>query len=193
MGATKYTFRGEKFYIGDAQLALFGDTIVVDENNVQNLTNRSCHASNLPQSILDKLLESCQVVVDDIDEEDFKAPEIPTDKDVLLEQFLSVPDNVRNIVDINKYAIKRLIVLGIIKTTKTSCRDYNVGKSNYSKHVIQPWAVWQDYGLNPWDADIVKRVLRTKTEEGMSEADSRILDYEKIIHICQERIRQLKD
>lgn len=66
-------------------------------------------------------------------------------------------------------------------------RNYNVGKSNYSKHVIQPWSIWLDYNLNPWDADIVKRVLRTK------EGESRKLDYEKIIHICQERIRQLEE
>jgi hypothetical protein len=65
-------------------------------------------------------------------------------------------------------------------------RDGNVGNSNYSQHLIQPWSIWQDWNLNPWDADIVKRVLRTK------KGDARIMDYEKIIHICQERIRQLK-
>ena len=64
-------------------------------------------------------------------------------------------------------------------------RDYNVGNSDYSKHNIQPWDIWLEYSLNPWDADIIKRVLRTK------EGDERSLDYEKIIHICKERIRQL--
>ena len=69
----------------------------------------------------------------------------------------------------------------------SNVRDYNVGKSDYSKHKIQPWDIWLEYGLNPWDADIVKRVLRTK------EGEDRKLDYEKIIHVCQERIRQLED
>lgn len=64
-------------------------------------------------------------------------------------------------------------------------RDYNIGKSDYSKHKIQPWSIWLEYNLNPWDADIVKRVLRTK------EGEDRKMDYEKIIHVCQERIRQL--
>lgn len=68
----------------------------------------------------------------------------------------------------------------------SNVRDYNVGKSDYSKHKIQPWDIWLEYGLNPWDADIVKRVLRTK------EGEDRKLDYEKIIHICRERIRQLE-
>ena len=76
--------------------------------------------------------------------------------------------------------------LGILHDGVEDIRSFNIGASNYSKHTIQPWSIWIDYDLNPWDADIIKRVLRTK------EGDSRILDYEKIIHICQERIRQLK-
>lgn len=80
--------------------------------------------------------------------------------------------------------------LGIIPD---EVRSRNVGKSDYSKHIIQPWAIWLDWNLNPWDADIVKRTLRTKAEDGMTETEARIMDYEKIIHICTERIRQLKD
>lgn len=64
-------------------------------------------------------------------------------------------------------------------------QSYNVGKSDYSKHTIQPWDIWKEYNLNPWDADIVKRVLRTK------EGEERTLDYEKIIHICKYRIAEL--
>ena len=75
-----------------------------------------------------------------------------------------------------------LMRLGILDT---SVRSYNRGASDYSRHIIQPWTIWQDYNLNPWDADIVKRILRTK------QGDSRRLDYEKIIHICEERIRQI--
>jgi hypothetical protein len=76
----------------------------------------------------------------------------------------------------------KLSRLGLIPN---DVRDHNVGKSDYSKHLIQPWAIWIDYDLNGFDADIVKRVLREK------EGESRAMDYEKIIHICQERIRQL--
>lgn len=71
-------------------------------------------------------------------------------------------------------------------------RKDNIGKSNYSKHFIQPWSIWIDYNLNPWDADIVKRVLRTKEEPGMSKKAARIMDYKKIKHICDEQIRQLE-
>ena len=66
-----------------------------------------------------------------------------------------------------------------------SIRNYNVGTSDYSKHKIQVWDIWIEYNLNPFDADIVKRVLRKK------EGQDRVEEYEKIIHVCQERIRQL--
>jgi hypothetical protein len=73
--------------------------------------------------------------------------------------------------------------LGIIDA---DTRSHNVGASDYSKHLFQPWTAWIEYNLNAFDADILKRVLRTK------EGEDRITDYEKIIHICQERIRQLR-
>ena len=87
--------------------------------------------------------------------------------------------NSRLLDDDTYQALRRLGILD------TSVRAYNRGTSDYSRHIIQPWTIWQDYNLNPWDADIVKRILRTK------QGDSRRLDYEKIIHICKERIRQI--
>lgn len=64
-------------------------------------------------------------------------------------------------------------------------RSYNAGKSDYSKHKIQPWDIWEEHSLSSWGADIVKRVLRSKEDE------ARTLDYEKIIHACKYRIAQL--
>lgn len=82
---------------------------------------------------------------------------------------------------------KNYKVKKVAKTEADNVRAYNVGASDYAKHKIQPWDIWLEYKLNPWDADIVKRVLRDKP------ADGRKLDYEKIIHICKERIRQLEN
>ena len=81
----------------------------------------------------------------------------------------------------------KLRYLGIINEENTEgVRTFNIGTSDYSDHTIQPWSIWIDWNLNPWDADIVKRVLINKLGE------SRKQDYEKIIHICQERIRQIE-
>lgn len=74
---------------------------------------------------------------------------------------------------------------------KEDVMSYNVGGSDYSARKIQPWHIWEEYKLNPWDADIVKRVLRTKVEPGITPEASRIMDYEKIIHICKKRIDQI--
>ncbi len=62
----------------------------------------------------------------------------------------------------------------------------NVGKSDYAQHAIQPWDVWDAYNLNPYDCDIVKRILRDKSEEDT------LLDYRKIQHICQKRIDDIE-
>lgn len=76
---------------------------------------------------------------------------------------------------------------------KEAVRNHNVGNSDYAKHKIQPWDIWIEYKLNPFDADIVKRILRKKAEAGLSEQESRKMDYQKIIHICEERIRQIDE
>lgn len=76
--------------------------------------------------------------------------------------------------------------LGIINENDNNVRNHNIGTSDYSQHIIQPWSIWLDWHLNPWDADIIKRVLRNKL------GSSRKEDYEKIIHIAQERIRQIE-
>ena len=88
--------------------------------------------------------------------------------------------------EINDELYAKLKHLGIINDANNNVRNHNVGNSDYSEHIIQPWSIWLDWNLNPWDADIVKRVLRTK------EGTSRKEDYKKIIHICQERIRQIE-
>lgn len=88
--------------------------------------------------------------------------------------------------EISNELYAKLLQLGIIQEGDDVTRTYNIGFSNYSDHIIQPWSIWLDWNLNPWDADIIKRVLRNKLGE------SRKQDYEKIIHICQERIRQIE-
>lgn len=88
--------------------------------------------------------------------------------------------------EINDELYAELKQLGII-SEGSDVRSHNVGASDYSKHIIQPWSIWIDYNLNAFDADIVKRVLRTKENTPRKE------DYEKIIHICQERIRQIEN
>lgn len=89
-----------------------------------------------------------------------------------------------NEVPISRDLYDNLVRLGIIDDS--GVRMTNVGSSNYAEHLIQPWAIWIDWNLDPWDADIVKRVLRTKEDE------PRGRDYEKIIHDCQEKLRQLE-
>lgn len=90
-------------------------------------------------------------------------------------------------MEINDELYQKLCYLGIINDNQDNIRSSNVGASDYSKHIIQPWSVWLDWNLNPWDADIIKRICRYKDGE-----DDKI-KYQKIIHICQERLRQINN
>ena len=72
--------------------------------------------------------------------------------------------------------------MGIIQNPKDDTRSFNIGASDYSKHTIQPWSIWIDYDLNAFDADIIKRVLRTK------DGEPRVKDYEKIQIFGIERL-----
>lgn len=135
--------------------------------------------------------ESKDVTLDEqaIESEDTQAEDIFLDNtEDIKEKMLKDYDK---FFTLNEHTIKKLIEFGVLKTDIHSCRDNHVGKSDYSHKIIQPWTLWLEYKLNAWDADIVKRILRTKEEAGMSPEEARKMDYEKIIHDSQERIRQL--
>ena len=102
------------------------------------------------------------------------------EKETQNNKYISIPKNI----------YIKLICLGLYDPS--GIRDDNAGKSNYSKHFIQPWSIWLDYPeLTPFDCDIIKRILRTKDEANLTKDEARLLDYKKIIHICAERIRQI--
>ena len=86
----------------------------------------------------------------------------------------------------NEFAMDSELTYEENQAAKADHKSFNIGTSDYAKHKIQPWDIWLEYQLNPWDADIIKRVLRD------SGRGDRKLDYQKIIHVCQERISQLK-
>lgn len=93
--------------------------------------------------------------------------------------------------EISRKLYDKLEMLGIIDSSQV--RTANEGNSDYAAHTIQPWSIWLDYkDLTPWDADIIKRILRTKDDKSMTPEQQRTMDYNKIIHICRERIRQIQ-
>lgn len=48
-------------------------------------------------------------------------------------------------------------------------RAVQVGGDHYSKHVIQPWDVIEQYGLNYWAGNVLKYVLRYKDKNGVED------------------------
>ena len=136
-----------------------------------------------PNNIKVDILENKDITLD---------KHIMKDKDSqIVEANDNILKNYNKLYNLNKYTIKKLIELGVLKTDVNSCRNTHIGKSDYSHKIIQPWTIWMEYKLNAWDADIIKRVLRTKEEANMTPEAARKMDYEKIIHDAKERIRQL--
>jgi len=119
------------------------------------------------------LKDECFVCVDEVKE------------DPLNFDFATVPKDISS-VDTQE-------VLEVFKDKGSlSHKDINVGSSDYAKHNIQPWDIWREYDLNPWEGDIIKRILRTKRIPGYTEQESRLEDFKKIRHICDEMIAQLE-
>lgn len=62
---------------------------------------------------------------------------------------------------------RQLQYLGILPVNEeqNEVRQANVGSSNYSRNVVQPWSIWLSYPeLTSFDHDIIKRIVRTKDE-----------------------------
>lgn len=179
-----YIYRGEDPYVYHEQPILTIGEIFEIENNtvVRNISNNNKRTKVTPEILSEILIKSSEY--DPAQDMDYNMEDDPNVLKYLNSDFF---------IQLNKEIIEKLIQYGILRIEKHSCREYHIGASNYSEHIIQPWAIWQDYNLNPWDADIIKRVLRTKTEPGRSTIEARKLDYQKIIHLCNERIRQLND
>ena len=45
-------------------------------------------------------------------------------------------------MEINDELYQKLYHLGVINDSQDNIRNNNVGDSDYSKHIIQPWSVW---------------------------------------------------
>ena len=55
-----------------------------------------------------------------------------------------------------------------------------VGGNHYTKHSIQPWDIIDEYGLNFYEGNILKYLLRRKT--------NRTEDLKKLIHYAEKEL-----
>ena len=75
-------------------------------------------------------------------------------------------------------------------TTKPSANSYQVGGSHYKGHGIEPWDIIEAWGLNFWEGNALKYLLR-RGKPGTSRAE----DLQKAIHYlekCLERAQGRK-
>lgn len=141
--------------------------------------------SNYPESIIELLVDTL-IDYEQISSTNNTTLSIPGNEPKMPEDTTEQEEN-NQPPQTKEIPIELYNMLDYLGLLPNSVRDHNIGESDYSKHPIQPWTIWLAYpNMNPWDADIVKRVLRDKSTE------PRIQDYKKIIHNAQERIRQIQ-
>lgn len=163
------------------------DLIIVSTEKM-NLINRLTHEKVKGKITLHKAFNQTQVTVNE-GRHTYRL--VPGYINGIRQITFKEQDTMEQTKEISKELYDKLEMLGIIDTSNV--RENNVGQSNYAEHTIQPWSIWLDYkDLTPWDADIIKRILRTKDDKSMTPEQQRTMDYNKIIHICQERIRQIQ-
>lgn len=60
-----------------------------------------------------------------------------------------------------------------------------VGGNHYSKHRIQPFDIIREYGLDFFEGNVIKYILRHKDKNGLE-------DLEKAKHYLEEMIKEYK-
>lgn len=63
-------------------------------------------------------------------------------------------------------------------------KNKQVGGDHYAKHKIQPWDIIDEYGLNFYEGNILKYLLRRK--------GNRIEDMQKLNHYAEKELRNLE-
>lgn len=69
---------------------------------------------------------------------------------------------------------------------RVKAADRQVGGDHYRQTDIQPWDIWKAYGLDPWQAGIIKYILRAGRKENVPA----LQDYEKARHYLDYLIEQ---
>lgn len=65
--------------------------------------------------------------------------------------------------------------------------NHQVGGDHYVKHGIQPWDIWQEYGLNAFEGAIVKYLLRHRDKGGVEDLRKARHTLDRLIEIEEAR------
>lgn len=64
-----------------------------------------------------------------------------------------------------------------------SAKDKQIGGSHYKVYKVQPWDIIEEYGLNFWEGNALKYLLRRKKD--------RVEDLRKAIHYLEYEIERM--
>jgi len=69
-------------------------------------------------------------------------------------------------------------------------RDSQVGGDHYAKHTIQPWDIWEAYGLNAFEGAVIKYVLRHRDKNGVEDLKKARHTLDRLIEIEERKARE---
>jgi hypothetical protein len=75
---------------------------------------------------------------------------------------------------LSRRSIERLYEPEAEAENESGVQTRQVGGDHYVRHSIQPWDIWREYNLDPWEASALKYLLRRK--------ENRLTDLEKCRH-----------
>lgn len=66
-------------------------------------------------------------------------------------------------------------------------RDTQVGGDHYAKHAIQPWDIWETYGLNAFEGAVIKYLLRHRDKGGVEDLKKARHTLDRLIEIEEKK------
>lgn len=69
-------------------------------------------------------------------------------------------------------------------------REKQVGGDHYAKRAIQPWDIWQEYGLNAFEGAVIKYVLRHRDKNGVEDLKKARHTLDRLIEIEERKARE---
>lgn len=63
------------------------------------------------------------------------------------------------------------VELELMNSEYETVKDKQVGGDHYKGGTMQPWDIWEAFGLDPWEASAVKYILRWRKKGGVEDLE----------------------
>lgn len=94
-------------------------------------------------------------------------------------RFLNEPPSSPLVAEAIREELKQRLTAG--------ARDSQVGGDHYAKHAIQPWDIWEAYGLNAFEGAVIKYLLRHRDKGGVEDLKKARHTLDRLIEVEEKK------